>query len=53
MIEHYSVSELSNGWNQTHTLLFPEQLDTGKDHRILTMAARFKQGFLDIWIMWL
>lgn len=44
MIEHYSVSELSDGRNQTHTLLFPEQPDTCKEHRNLTMAATFKQG---------
>lgn len=53
MIEHYLDSELSDGRNQTHTLL-PEQLGTYKELRILTMATRFKQGvFFDIWIMWL
>lgn len=43
MIEHYSVSELSDGQNQMHTLLFPEQVGTYEEHRILTMADRFKQ----------
>lgn len=45
MIEHYSVSELSDGRNQTHTLPFPEQLGTCKEHRNLAMAATFKQVF--------
>lgn len=43
MIEHYSVSELSDGQNQMHTLFFPEQVGTYKEHRVLTMADRFKQ----------
>lgn len=44
MIEHYSVSELSDGQNQMHTLLLPEQVGSYKEHRILTMADRFKQA---------
>lgn len=43
MIEHYSVSELSDGQNQMHTFLFPEQVGTYKEHRFSTKADRFKQ----------